>query len=105
MSQKTMSLCVFAWPKGGHVEKCRVFVCCCSVELGEIAKSVVFLCVFWVKSKSVVFLYVLGFLCVFARSKGGNVEKCRVCRKCRVFVCFLGEVGHWALDWSAQPII
>ena len=40
-------------------------------------------------SKSVV------FLCVFARSNGGNVEKCRVfvcflgkVEKCRVFVCF-----------------
>jgi len=40
-------------------------------------------------SKSVV------FLCVFARSKRGNVEKCRVfvcflgkVEKCRVFVCF-----------------
>ena len=41
-------------------------------------------------SKSVVFLG------VFARSKGGNVEKCRVfvcflgkIEKCSVFVCFL----------------
>ena len=36
------------------------------------------------------------FLCVFARSKRGNVEKCRVLvcflgkvEKCHVFVCFL----------------
>ena len=36
-------------------------------------------------SKSVV------FLTVFARSKRGNVEKCRV------FVCFLGKVEKWSV--------
>ena len=28
----------FAWSKGGHVEKCHVFVCFCSVERGECRK-------------------------------------------------------------------
>ena len=111
-----------AWSKGGNAVNSCVFVCFCMAEgrtcrkvscfcvfllgrNGEMSKSVVFLCVFWVKSKSVVFLYVLGFLCVFARSKGGNVEKCRVCRKCLVFVCFLGEAGRWGSEPSAQPIV
>ena len=39
-------VCVFAWPKGGHVEKCRVFVCVLHGRREDMLKSVVFLCVF-----------------------------------------------------------
>ena len=52
-----------------------------------------FLYVFWVKSISVVFLCVFGF-CVFLFVEGGNVEKCRVCRNCRVFVCSLSKYTY-----------
>ena len=95
MSKSVVFLCVFARSNGGNVEKCRVFVC----FLGKVEKCRVFVCVlgFCVfllgrrgeMSKSVVFLN------VFARSKGGNGEKCCVfvcflgkVEKCRVFVCF-----------------
>ena len=64
-----------------------------------------FLCVFCVKSKSDVFLCVFGFCAFLLCRRGGNVEKCRVCRKCNVFVCFLGKVGDWASEPSAQPIL
>ena len=79
-------LCVFTWPKGEHVEKCRVFVCFCSIGKGKMSKSVMFLNVFWVESGA-------------GRSKGGNVEKCNV------FQCFLGKVRRWAPEMSAQPFI
>ena len=89
----------------GNVVNSNVFVCFCMAEgrtcrkvscfcvfllgrTGGVSKNNVFLCVFWVKSKSVVFLCVFGFCVFLLGGTEGNVEKCRVCRKCRVFVCF-----------------
>ena len=84
MSKSVMFLCVFARSKGGHVEKCTVFMCFCSVEGGKCSKVSCF-CVFLLGRKEDMLKSVV-FLCVFARSKRGN------CEKCRVFVCFLGKV-------------
>ena len=36
-------------------------------------------------------------MCFFAWWNGGKCRKNRVCRKCNVFVCFLGKVRDWAL--------
>ena len=69
--RKVSCFCVFLiGRKGGNSEKCDVFVC----FLGKVEKCCVFVC-FW-------------FLCVFARSKGVNVEKCRVCPKVSCFCVF-----------------
>jgi len=78
---------------------CRKVSCFCVFLLGrkeEMSKSVVFLYVFWVKSKSVVFLCVFGF-CVFLLGRRREMSKSVVfSEKCRVFVCFLGKVSCWA---------
>ena len=76
-----MFLCAFAWPHGGHVEKCRVFVFLLGrPTAGNVEKNNVFVCFLGKVEKCSVFVC-FGFLCVFARSHWGNVEKCRVCRK------------------------
>ena len=45
MSKSVVFLCVFARSRGGHVEKCRVFVCFCSAE-GLKCRKVSCFCVF-----------------------------------------------------------
>ena len=71
--RKVSCFCMFLLgPRGGNVEKCCVFVC----VVGKLEKCRVFVC-FW-------------FLCVFARSNRGNVEKGRVCQKVSCFCVFSG---------------
>ena len=70
--RKVSCFYVFLLGRRGNVEKCHVFTC----FLGKVEKCSVFVC--------------FGFLCVFARSKGGYVEKCRVCGKVSCFCVFSG---------------
>ena len=78
MSKSVVFLGVFARSKGDMSKSVMLFL----GFLGKVEKCSVFVC--------------FVFLCVFARSKGGNVEKCRVCRKKSCFcVCFLGKVRRW----------
>ena len=91
------------------MSKSVVFLYVFARSNGEVSKNDVFLNVFWVKSKSVVFLCVFGF-CVFLLGRTGEMSKRVVfVKKCRVFVCFLGRTGRWGplgpANSSAQPII
>ena len=99
-----MFLCVFAWPREGHVEKCCVFVCFCSVEGGDVEKCLVFVR-FLGKIDTFFFLFSLFLL----RRRGEMSKSVVFVEKCRVFVCFLGRTGRnrplGVADWRAQPTI
>ena len=95
-----MFLCVFAWPKGGHVEnvvfsyvfarsknenveKCYAFMC----FLGKVEKCSVSVC--------------FGFLYGFLLGRKGEMSKSVVfVKRRRVFNCFLGKVSCWALRFE-----
>ena len=101
-----MFLYVFAWPKRGHVEKCRVCMfllakrkTCRKVSgfcvfflgrTGEMLKSVVFFYVFWAKSKSVMFLHVFGFCVFLFGGRGGKCRKVLCLSKVSYFCVFFG---------------
>ena len=62
-------MCVFAWPKGGHVEKCLFLSVFLLGRRGKCRKEY-FVCGFLAKvDKCCVFLC-FWFLCALARSKG-----------------------------------